>query len=61
MHFVKKKDGIVRFCVDCNILNKVMIKNKYPLPRIDDFLNHHYVVKIFSKIYFRSGYHHIFM
>ena len=39
MLFVKKKDGTVRLCIDYQQLNKVMIKNKYLLPRIDDLLN----------------------
>ncbi len=36
---VKKKDGTLRMCIDYRGLNKVMIKNKYPLPRIDDLFN----------------------
>ena len=36
---VKKKDGTLRMCIDYRELNKVMIKNKYPLPRIDDLFN----------------------
>ena len=37
--FVKKKDGSFRMCIDCRQLNKVTIKNKYPLPRIDDLFD----------------------
>ena len=37
--FVKEKDGSLRMCIDYRLLNKVTIKNKYPLPRIDDFFN----------------------
>ena len=36
--FVRKKDGSLRMCIDYRQLNKVTIKNKYPLPRIDDYL-----------------------
>lgn len=38
-YFVKKKDGIIRLCIDYRQLNKVTIRNKYPLPRIDDLFN----------------------
>jgi hypothetical protein len=39
MLFVKKKDGSIRMCIDYQELNKVTIKNRYPLPRIDDLLD----------------------
>ena len=55
--FVKKKDGSMRMCIDCRSLNAVTIKNKYPLPRIDDLLDQLKNVKYFSKIDLRSGYH----
>ncbi|WVZ80702.1 hypothetical protein U9M48_028159, partial [Paspalum notatum var. saurae] len=51
--FVDKKDGSRRMCVDYRTLNDVTIKNKYPLPRIDDFCK----ACVFSKIDLRSGYH----
>ena len=57
--FVKKKDGLLRLCVDYRGLNKLTIKNKFPLPRIDNIFDHLYRSKIFSKIDLKSGYHQI--
>nr|XP_027186585.1 uncharacterized protein LOC101494362 [Cicer arietinum] len=56
---VKKKDGSMRLCVDYRRLNKVTIKNKYPLPRIDDLMDQLRGSYVFSKIDLRSGYHKI--
>jgi hypothetical protein len=53
--FVKKKDGTLRLCIDFRKLNKVTVKNKYPLPRIDDLFDQLKYAKIFSKIDLRSG------
>ena len=56
---VKKNDGSMRMCVDYRGLNAVTIKNKYPLPRIDELFDQLQGAKYFTKIDLRSGYHQI--
>jgi hypothetical protein len=53
--FVEKKDGTQRMCVDYRLLNEVTIKNKYPLPRIEDLFDQMRGAKVFSTIDLHSG------
>ncbi|TYK11882.1 retrotransposon protein, putative, Ty3-gypsy subclass [Cucumis melo var. makuwa] len=57
--FVKKMDGSMRLCIYYRELNKVIVKNRYPLPRIDDLFDQLQGATVFSKIDLRSGYHHL--
>jgi hypothetical protein len=57
--FVEKKDGTKRMCIDYRALNEVTVKNKYPLPRIEDLFDLLRGASVFSKIDLRLGYHQL--
>ena len=57
--FVAKKDDTIRLCIDHRSLNEVTIKNKYPLPKIEDLFDQLNGAKVFSKIDLRSGYYQL--
>lgn len=56
---VKKKDGSPRLCVDYRKLNKIMVKDKYPLPIIEDQIDRLAEARVFSTINLRNGFFHV--
>ena len=56
---LQKNDGSMRLCIDYHQLNKVTIKNKYPLPHTDDLFDQLQEAQVFSKIDLQSGYHQL--
>lgn len=57
--FVNKKDGYMRMCIDCRMINEVILKNKYPLPQIDELFDQLRSATMFSIIDMHSGYHQL--
>ena len=59
MLFAKKNDKTLRLCIDYRQLNRVTIKNRYPLPRINDLFDQLRGARVYSKIYLYTSYHQL--
>jgi hypothetical protein len=59
--FAQKKDGTLRMCVDYRALNKITIKDRYPLPRIDDLFDRLRGASVFSSLDLQQGYHQMLL
>jgi len=59
--FVKKPDARLRMCVDYRGLNKITVKDRYPLPYIEDLLDKLHGARVFTKLHLASGYHQVWV
>src|SRR5690242_13353403 len=57
--FIKKKDGTFQMCINYHALNNITIKNHFPIPLINDLMDHLFGAKVFMKIDLRWGYNQV--